>query len=276
MKQSNMIHYFSSIFSPKRMFKQRNTLNYGTMFMIFVFLVSCIMFPITLRTVQINTVSLEVFVPHILDSITDEAIAPLQKVTIQGDTLQGSAFQKGQVAGWLPEQERFLDTVDKGIYFDTIGFYIKVKEQTVSKVPYSQPLDTKVLTDVESIKHFISKQWFTANRGYAVSYILLSSAMLIATNMLLIVLGAAFFLWLTRQSKLFTIKTYKECLNLILNTLGMPTLLTCVILFMGIDIPTALQIHGFATVLTIVLVFYMTHYNDNFLEKKLIQSKYKD
>lgn len=226
------------------------------------------MFPITLRTAKLNMISLDVFVPKILDIITEETVLPLRQATVQENTLKGESFQQDYVAGWQVEQEKYLEKVEKGIYFDDIGFYIKVKDDVVFQVPYSQPILNKTLTDAQSVRDFISKQWFIANRSYAIGYILLSTAVLIATNVLLMTLGAAFFLWLTRKSTLFTIRTYKECLNMILNTLGIPTLLTTLALFMGIDIPLALQIHGFATVLIIVIVFYVTHYNDEYMKSK--------
>lgn len=268
MTTFNPLVYFQSIWQPTKMFRQRRVLSWGSMVLVFIFLISCLMFPITLKMAQFKTVSLDKFVPNIASYITDDVAGNLSQAKIEKDSIHGNAFQYKAIAGWLNNQDTFLHNVNEGVYFSTEGYFIKLPTGKITKIPYSQP-NLSHIKDKKGVVAFLSQQWFVANRAFVIGYMLLTTFVIIATNTLLITLGSALFLYFTRRTKLFTLKSYKECLNFILNAMGLPTIFAVFALFGNVDIPVALQLYGFATVLVIAWVFYITRFNDTYNNRRL-------
>ena len=83
--------------------------------------------------------------------------------------------------------------------------------------------------------------------------------LLVAMNSILVI-GAAFFLWLTKKSRLSTIGSFKESTNVILNALGAGSLVAMLAGFIGADIILMIGIQSLGMLLMLFLAFLKTRF----------------
>ncbi|EAC9669803.1 DUF1189 domain-containing protein, partial [Listeria monocytogenes] len=83
--------------------------------------------------------------------------------------------------------------------------------------------------------------------------------LLVAMNSILVI-GAAFFLWVTKKSRLSTIGSFKESTNVILNALGVGSLVAMLAGFIGADIILMIGIQSLGMLLMLFLTFLKTRF----------------
>ena len=146
-------------------------------------------------------------------------------------------------------------------FFDDIGAISKENKE-LATVSY-QAINQESLRDKKSFTQAISSDWFRDNRLPVSLFLVIFSGFLSTVNYLILILGASFFLYLTRKSRLFSLQTFKECFNCILNCLGLPILLSVFISLLFHQVfTTTIMIQNVLFVLYLAMVFYKTHFRD--------------
>ncbi|HEM6190122.1 TPA: hypothetical protein U2C48_000750 [Streptococcus suis] len=252
--------YFSSLFSPKSMFANRHTMTLWQRLFTTIFLVALLVIPSSLQTASLETYPMENFVEGIYTPLTEQIVEDLhQHATIENHQLAYTGN-----GSW--EQVTFGDIVstssDFSYQFDTQTLTIRKGQDILTQLSY-EGLTTAVFSNKESLTTAISKSWYQANRTAVGLSITLVSTIILSTNLLFILLGASFFLFLTKKSRFFHFKTFAECYNFSLNCLGLPTILACLIGLFGQPVTTVLTIQNILFVLCLLWVFFKTKFRDD-------------
>lgn len=116
--------------------------------------------------------------------------------------------------------------------------------------------------DKQSLTATISQAWYQQNRLPISLTLTLISTCLLGANLLFIVLGATFFLYLTKKSALFHLQSVKECYNLALNCLGLPTMIACFVGLFGQSVTTVMTVQNVLFILVLLWVFFTTKFRD--------------
>ena len=148
------------------------------------------------------------------------------------------------------------------LHKDKKALIILKEKKELATIPY-QAINQESIQDKKALTKAISKDWFQANRLAVSLFLVLFSGFLSAVNFAILVFGASFFLFLTRKSRLFSLKTFKECFNFTLNCLGLPILVSVLISLEFHQVfTTTILIQNILFVLFLALAFYKTHFRD--------------
>ncbi|MGQ7462554.1 hypothetical protein ACTGZQ_08530 [Streptococcus suis] len=251
--------YFSSIVSPRKMFANRRWMKVWQGLFTTLFLVSLLVIPSSLQTVSLETYPLENFVEGVYQPLNEDVMNDLS----QHVSIENGQFTYTGNGNW--EQVTFGDTVSTSsefsFQFDTQTLTIRKGQDILTQLSY-EGLTTADFSNKESLTTAISKSWYQANRAAVGLSITLVSTIILSTNLLFILLGASFFLYLTKKSRFFHFKTFAECYNFSLNCLGLPTILACLIGLFGQPVTTVLTVQNILFVIVLIWVFFKTKFRD--------------
>lgn len=247
--------YFASIFTPRQMFANRKKLGIVQQIFTSLFLISLPLLPLSIQTSQLTSYPLEHFVEGIFEPLTDQDVNNLA---------QAVRLSEGQLLSQEIQMDAWRQIGQKtGFHYDFGTDYLTVTKdgEPLLQVSY-EGWEESSLSSRENLTQAISLSWYTANKAPIVLAIITVSATILASNFLFVLLGASFFLFLTRKSRLFQLTSWKECSNLSLNCLGLPTLLSCLVGLTGQAVTTVLTVQNILFVLVLIWVFFKTKFRD--------------
>lgn len=260
-------NYFASIFDFRSSFANRKKLSWFQMIFTSFFLISITLVPVALQNAQLNTYPLTTFVSDVFDPLSTDVMKDIQEHVVIKDqelTYNGTTpvhkSSKGQVI--LGQAIKATDNKDLTLSFDRKHLVISKEQKELATISY-QAINQKSLQDKKNFTQTISSDWFRENRLPVSLFLIVFSGFLSTVNYLILILGASFFLYLTRKSRLFSLQTFKECFNCILNCLGLPILLSVLISLLFHQVfTTTIMIQNVLFVLYLAMVFYKTHFRD--------------
>ena len=260
--------YFKNIWTPRMIFKKRHELNWFQLIIVLFFLTSILMVPVSLNFLKMETYPIEESYPETLALIDESVVAAFQAAISEDGALvtdPGSQVVKEKGVMSITNSDSVIKEnlkAENALIFSDNDLYLKNKGVPVSNVRYTKDFNPSQLNSVKDMKEAVSRQWFFQNRVYVIGSLLLVVFSILFVSTILIVLGSAVFLYLTKKNSFSSIKTYKESVNLILNALGIPTLLALISSFIQFDIVVMLTIQSIGLALMILMVFYTTRFND--------------
>jgi len=191
------------------------------------------MVPIAIQNSSQETYPLETFIDNVYEPLTDEVVQDLSEhATIVDGTLTytGTASQASSIVIG-PSQSKELPK-DLQLHFDTNELVISKEGKELTRVSY-RAIETESFKSKDSLTQAISKDWYQQNRVYISLFLVLGASFLFGLNFFIVSLGASLLLYITKKSRLFSFKTFKECYHFILNCLGLPTLITLILGLFG-------------------------------------------
>lgn len=263
------ISYTTIIFSPKMIFARRSAFLWWQNVILVIFLNALVLMPITLHYASLNSYPLEHIVSNGLDSLTEKTYHALTQGTIWHDRYDGKTVlieDTAAVVAVLPTP----DMLEK-LKEDQRSQLILTETSWTLSFPDGQRLTAKVrgskerlarLTSLEAVKAFVNQQWYNSNRAAVLAFLLLVASSVVYLGAGLVIGIGSLSLLLTRSAKLFSLKSYSECLGLLVNCFGLPTLLAVLIGFWGHNPIVVMNSQVFGTLLMLVLVFYKTQFRD--------------
>lgn len=264
------IKYFQSIWTARLIFQGRKQLSWFQLIFMFVFLNALLLGSYTIAFSQLTTYPYERVVSMGLQSITEETAPLFQQGKVEQGEYQGVASFKEISEGFvaiLPSEElkqHILSSGKRGVILterQLIFSYPNEKSLTMQlKKDYD---DLSQLKTVDEVKGFLSQQWFLSNKESVFAILITVQAFMLYSGSIFLIFVGGIVLMLTKKSKLFSIASYKEAVNLLLNCYGLPTLLALVANVVTQDQFVVTNIQMFGTVLVIVYVFYKTHFQDD-------------
>lgn len=260
-------NYFASIFHFRSSFANRKKLSWFQMIFTSFFLISITLLPVALQNAQLKTYPLTTFVSDVFDPLSTDVMKDIQEHVVIKDqelTYTGTnpvhKTSKGQVV--LGQEAKTSEGKELTLHFDRKHLIISKENKELATISY-QAINQKSLRDKKSFTQAISSDWFRDNRLPVSLFLVIFSGFLSTVNYLILIVGASFFLYLTRKSRLFSLQTFKECFNCILNCLGLPILLSVLISLLFHQVfTTTIMIQNVLFVLYLAMVFYKTHFRD--------------
>ena len=237
-------NYFSSIFQFKKAFTNRKLLSWFQLIFTSLFLISLTLIPLALQTAAKESYPLDTFIDQVFQPLDESAMRELSNHVQIKD-------------GQLTYDSHF--GVQKN--FDKDHLLISKSKKELAAIRY-QAINQEALKDKKSLSEAISKDWFQQNRLIISLFLLLVSGLLLTFNFFIVTFGASLFLYLTKKSKLFSFKKFKECYHFTLNCLGLPTLIAVFFGILGQPLTTMIMIQNILFVLFLVITFYRTHFRD--------------
>ena len=254
--------YFSSIWGFRKPLSKRFGLNWFQLLFTSIFLISLSMVPIAIQNSSQETYPLDTFIDNVYTPLTDEAIMDLsENVQIVDGKLNYSGTKNQQPSLLIgPSQSKELPK-DLQLHFDTEELVISKESKELTRIRY-HAIQTESFHSKESLTQAISKDWYQQNRVYISLFLVLGASFLFGLNFFIVSLGASLLLYITKKSRLFSFRTFKECYHFILNCLGLPTLITLILGLFGQNMTTLITVQNILFVLYLVAIFYKTHYRD--------------
>ncbi|VMW75236.1 malA-protein [Streptococcus pneumoniae] len=230
--------YFSSIWGFRKPLSKRFELNWFQLLFTSIFLISLSMVPIAIQNSSQETYPLETFIDNVYEPLTDKVVQDLSEhATIKE----------------LPK--------DLQLHFDTNELVISKESKELTRISY-RAIQTESFKSKDSLTQAISKDWYQQNRVYISLFLVLGASFLFGLNFFIVSLGASLLLYITKKSRLFSFRTFKECYHFILNCLGLPTLITLILGLFGQNMTTLITVQNILFVLYLVTIFYKTHFRD--------------
>lgn len=251
--------YFSSIWGFRKPLSKRFELNWFQLLFTSIFLISLSMVPIAIQNSSQETYPLETFIDNVYEPLTNEVVQDLSEhATIVDGTLTytGTVSQASSVVIGSSQIKELPKNLQ--LHFDTNELVIS-KELT--RISY-RAIQTESFKSKDSLTQAISKDWYQQNRVYISLFLVLGASFLFGLNFFIVSLGASLLLYITKKSRLFSFRTFKECYHFILNCLGLPTLITLILGLFGQNMTTLITVQNILFVLYLVTIFYKTHFRD--------------
>ncbi|MBP2623910.1 DUF1189 family protein [Streptococcus oricebi] len=258
--------YFSSIFPFKASFKNRKVLTWFQIIFTSLFLISLSLIPVALQNASRTSYPLETFIDKVYEPLDGQVMQDIREnIQIKEGQLSYNGqnpIHKNQAGQVLLGQDSQSLGQDLTLTFGPNQLLISKQKKELARIYYRQ-IKQADLKDKASLSKAISQAWFQENRIIINLFILLISAGLFTLNFLILTVGASFFLYLTKKSRLFAFRTIKECYNFTLNCLGLASIISLICGLFGQALPTMITIQNILFVLYLVLVFYQTHFQDS-------------
>ena len=268
------INYLSSILTPTRTYLGRKQLSWPKMVVVILFLNGLMMIPISLNFAQSAAFTLEPTYPTIFEMVDDNVVEQLGETeTSNGVTTFTEPFRLEQANGVVLGGASEADVAtalseENALVFQEESMLLKEADLPLTEIAYSENLNWQDSTSPEAVRETISYQWYLANKTYVVAtYSIMITAMLLIMSLFMI-FGGAFFIFMAARSPFIEIDTYKEAVNLILNAMGLPSLLTMVVGLFVPEITIMMSVQTFGVVIYLVWTYYKTRFSEGFLERE--------
>lgn len=263
------LNYVKNIWSPLKAFKNRFVLTWPMMIVVIIFLNALMVIPVTLNYAEMESFPLEEYYPIAASQLVDDQVLDeIQTVVVnEGQLSIPEPFQVenayGEVVGGLT-----LDEIESQISspnfiaFQENQLIIAEEGLPTATVLYTRDVSFSEMETKEEIVEEISRQWFNQNRVLIVLIFSFLISTFLLFMLLFLVFGSSFLLYLTKKGSLTTIKTYKESVNLILNSLAVPTFLAMLfgLFYFELYIMVTIQSLGMAAYL--FWIWYKVQFND--------------
>ena len=270
--QTFPLNYFSALRTPTQVFAGRKLLSWPKFFLIFVFLVSLMVMPVTLFYAnQIQAIPLEQFlsVHSLIDEQGTQKFSELelsetglqssqQTIAVTHEILVGVSLSEKQQS----DHGTFID-------FEKEQWVIQQKDKSGIRrytMNYSPSFQPDSVRTPEDFQRFLEREFYASNRPTIILSYSLSLGLVLFVMTSLILFGASFFLWMTRKSQLSSIHTFKESANLMLNVMGIGSMAAAVVGFIHFDFILMLSVQTTITVLLLLWVFVKTRFKDKRVE----------
>ena len=263
------LNYVKNIWSPLKAFKNRFILTWPMIIVVIIFLNALMVIPVTLNYAEMESFPLEEYYPIAASQLVDDQVLDeIQTVVVnEGQLSIPEPFQvenaNGEVVGGLS-----LDEIESHISspnfiaFQENQLIIAEEGLPTATVLYTRDVSFGEMETKEEIVEEISRQWFNQNRVLIVLIFSFLISTFLLFMLLFLVFGSSFLLYLTKKGSLTTIKTYKESVNLILNSLAVPTFLAMLfgLFYFELYIMVTIQSLGMAAYL--FWIWYKVQFND--------------
>ncbi|MBP1040747.1 DUF1189 domain-containing protein [Vagococcus sp. BWB3-3] len=263
--------YFANIVTPRRVFLGRKSLTKFQLVVIFIFITALALIPVTVNMARSTNFQLAEIMPDMFKQVDHDTLMTIQAAGFKDGQLavEGSQMinSRGTIGVNLSEDQ--FKSVKSGISFGETAMILKDASGYEFKVSYTKDFNPQDFTTVEELKQGISSQWLKQNKAFVAFTMMLMSASLILVSNVILIVGGGFFVWLTKKNHLSSIKTYQESLNLVLNGLGLSTMLGMVVGLISFDMTLVLSIQSFGLVLMLLGVFVTTRFNDSYAKSKV-------
>lgn len=273
------INYFNSVLTPIKAFVNRHKLSWPNMIVVLIFLNALMTIPITINFAQMDSFPLGDLYPNVEKIVEEQPLDVFNEADYaDGEMIIQEPFVFDNAAGYIAggvgdEKEALMEEAEHLILFEQNQFVLIEEGAPTTTVPYTEDFSLAGTASSEEVMEELGRQWFVQNQVFFVAFFTFLLSVLIFVMMLFLVFGSAVFLFLTKNSPITSITTYKESVNLILNLLTLPTVASLILGLVYFDIVwmTMLQMVGLIGML--LYVYYKTQFNDDKLKPQNLEDQ---
>lgn len=257
--------YFQNLLPFRRAFEQRKLLSWPQLLFTWLFLLALTWIPVSWTSLQRTSYPLEQLVPQAYRVFDQKQ---LDKLAATGLSFEQGQAQIPQKSTWQVDQDWLVlgdeAPQTEGFIWEFQTDYARLLQsnQEVARLTYDK-LQTKDLASPAAWIQALDQAWFASNRLIISLFLLALSLGLLSLNFFLVSLGSAALLYLVSKSRFNSLQGFKEAFHIILYSLGLPTLMTCLLGLLGLDLPTSVLVQNSLFLLTLALVFYQTQFRDH-------------
>lgn len=275
MAQVFPINYFITAFSAVKSFTHRQYLKHWQKLVVMILLASLMMIPLSFQLGRTTGADLTNYVPEVMDYIDESVVQELNALDNSGTDLmiteEKIIKENDELIICLAPSTEAAETLlsDRGgIIYTSDQTIFGEDSSSLFYQPYTGDKAMNEVEDVESLKTLMSQQWFWSNRTSIVLTNYIQLSVLIIVSLLFLVLGSSFFLSFMRKNDMYDINSFSEALTIVLNCLGLPTLIAMVIGLISGNPTTMSTVQGLLFVLMLMWVYWKTHFNDTYVQNK--------
>ena len=275
MAQVFPINYFITAFSAVKSFTHRQYLKHWQKLVVMILLASLMMIPLSFQLGRTTGADLTNYVPEVMDYIDESVVQELNALDNSGTDLmiteEKIIKENDELIICLAPSAEAAETLlsDRGgIIYTSDQTIFGEDSSSLFYQPYTGDKAMNEVEDVESLKTLMSQQWFWSNRTSIILTNYIQLSVLIIVSLLFLVLGSSFFLSFMRKNDMYDINSFSEALTIVLNCLGLPTLIAMVIGLISGNPTTMLTVQGLLFVLMLMWVYWKTHFNDTYVQNK--------
>ena len=257
-----LIHYIKSIWTPKRAFQNRKQLSWPQIFIIFLFLTFLMALPVYRYYSSIETFSIQDFFPNAVQLIDEEAVDALSKAEYSNNQLllEGDSYSMESANGFLEidrnsEQFPILEENKNAVIFGKDSVLLSDENGSSEIIPYLSNHSFESVDNVDELIDTINQLYTTQKGSLLVWTFTFVIYLFILAAFLFIVFIYAYLLYLMKDFTVSPILSYRESVNLILNLLGIPTMLALVYGFIRFNVLNMLAIQIISLIIILIVSF---------------------
>ena len=114
------------------------------------------------------------------------------------------------------------------------------------------------------------EDWYQSNKVMIGLFMLMALGLIIVGVNLILVNGAAFFLFLSRHNKITHIRNFREGVNLTLMMMGIGSLLAMVIGLIHFDVTIELTVQSLSLAFVVLWVYLKTKFKDPEVDQTML------
>jgi len=255
------VRFFGSLFSPRRMFANRDKYNWLQIIVIFLFLTAVMLMPIPFYYNHQTNFNLKPFLPTI-DRMADSSAMQTAFKQAQFKNQQFTNVKHQVILSNQDEVAGFNLTAA-----DMAGrkSVINLRAKTFQVKAVGSAFNAKYVPtyNLKTNAHdFLVDSWYQSNKVMIGLFMLMTLGLIIVGVNLILVNGAAFFLFLSRHNKITHIRNYREAVNLSLMMMGIGSLLAMVIGLIHFDVTIELTVQSLSLAFVVLWVYLKTKFKD--------------
>ena len=263
------VRFFGSLFSPRRMFANRDQFNWLQIIVLFIFLTAVMVMPIPFYYNHQTNFNLSPFLPHIDKMMASDQMQTAMKSANYGDQRfkdvkhQVIIRTKDNVAGFDLTNDDMAGRKNV-INLHASTFQVKsVDSEFKAKYVPGHNLKTNAHA-------FLVNSWYQSNKVMIGLFMLMALGLIIVGVNLILVNGAAFFLFLSRHNKITHILNFREGVNLTLMMMGIGSLLAMVIGLIHFDVTIELTVQSLSLAFVVLWVYLKTKFKDPEVDQTML------
>lgn len=268
------IKYIKSIGTPKRAFNNRKQLSWPQIIAVFILLTLLMILPVYRHYSTIEVFSIQDFYPNAIQLINDETVDELRRAAFTNDNLflEGENYSVESANGMVEigkESSQFplIEDEENALLFGTESILISDENGSTEIMPYSS---NHSLNLVGNPKELIDKlsQIYTIQNGSSIARTFTFVIYLfIVLALLFMVFVYAYLVYIMKDFTLSINMNYKESVNLILNRMGLPTILALIYGFVRFNVVTMLAIQIICLIVILFVSFRQLKIQKQSVEK---------
>ncbi|ERL63976.1 hypothetical protein [Schleiferilactobacillus shenzhenensis] len=259
-------NYWSTTLQPKKMFAHRHDLGWWKMIFSWIILLALVIIPVPVYYGRQTTVDTDILLPKVTQAVKKDAV----------DQALATAFQNRSTAHAVLYQDKQTivgrNLTKKEIKSRAVSVSVAPKSFALQEDQAAFKVPLRASIRYQSAKQYLNEQWYAENKSLVTMYFVTLFGGITFVTALLLWLGIAFFMWLTRFNRYTSIHKYKESLNLVLNAMGGGAVLACLVGLVHFAFGLQLVILSLWTVIMISLMFWQTRLNDGYVATGRMQT----
>ncbi|MCI2171620.1 hypothetical protein [Schleiferilactobacillus perolens] len=259
-------NYLTAIVSPKKTFTHRHDMGWWKMMLIWIVLLMLMIVPIPAYYGRQEQVNMDILLPKTAQAIDSTGAQRGLATAFQSKTSRRVVLYRdrqviiGQNLSETQAKSRPVSITVQPKYFALLEDKAAFRVPRRTSIPY------------RSVTQYLNRQWYAQNKSLVTMYFVTLFGGISFVVMLLLWLGLAFLLWLSRFNHASSVRRFKESANLVLNTMGGGAVVACLVGLVHFQFGFSLVILVLWTIIMISIMFWQTRLNDGYVATGRMQT----